>query len=475
MGRNSFIQLSKLTNLAGRISYITSRKRQENLYATYETVQRSFWKDLAQCNQTEFRKSGTEGKCIEARELIIALPESFTEYEPQQLLNTFTDYFKQNYGVECVSALHHNKRKTNYHIHLIFAERTLLAEPTVKIASRNMFYDENGKHVRTKKEITDENGQIRNGCTVIKKGDVYEKNIFTAKNPHFKSEAFLDEAKQQYTELINMYIKESDEKLQVFDRNDVYLPTKKIGKNNPKAEQIIADNAVRQEWNRTADVALVSGVEKEKILQIKQAEINDKTRWSLQKNGWLPDIFRTIIKAAIQILKQLILVAELPPKPVLKVNMAEYKIMEITFDDLQPFAREIRTLQNVTLPQLNKQLEDCKGIFKGKERKAIAHEIQRAEKKIIDKTDDMVKLIKSRGYPDIRSFMDTYNKAQNAIVMYNLELAEWERIKKNTTSKNKDFTAHKPPSRVTVKQQLKQFQKEGQFDRKKQIKFDIER
>ena len=59
--------------------------------------------------------------------------------------------------------------------------------------------------------------------------------------------------------------------------------------------------------------------------------------------------------------------------------------------------------------------------------------------------------------------------------MYNLELAEWERIKKNTTSKNKDFTAHKPPSRATVKQQLKQFQKEGQFDRKKQIKFDIER
>ena len=150
MGRNSFIQLSKLTNLAGRISYITSPKRQENLYATCETTQRSFWKDLAIYNQTEFKKSGTDGKCIEARELIIALPENFTEYEPQPLLNIFTDYFKKNYGVECVSALHHNKRKTNYHIHLIFAERTLLPQPTVKIAVRNMFYDENGKHVRTK-------------------------------------------------------------------------------------------------------------------------------------------------------------------------------------------------------------------------------------------------------------------------------------------------------------------------------------
>jgi hypothetical protein len=30
------------------------------------------------------------------------------------------------YGPECISALHHNKRKTNYHIHLIFAERELL-------------------------------------------------------------------------------------------------------------------------------------------------------------------------------------------------------------------------------------------------------------------------------------------------------------------------------------------------------------
>ena len=57
-----------------------------------------------------------EGKCIEARELIIALPESFVDYEPDRLLKLFTEHFKQNYGVECIAALHHNKRKTNYHI-----------------------------------------------------------------------------------------------------------------------------------------------------------------------------------------------------------------------------------------------------------------------------------------------------------------------------------------------------------------------
>ena len=106
MPRNSFIQMTKLHNVRGRIYYISSPKKQENLYAVYETTERSFWSDLAKCNHAEFKKSGTEGKCIEARELIIALPESFVHYEPEYLLKRFTDHFKQNYKVECISALH---------------------------------------------------------------------------------------------------------------------------------------------------------------------------------------------------------------------------------------------------------------------------------------------------------------------------------------------------------------------------------
>ena len=137
--RNSFIQMTKLSNVKGRITYISSHAKQENLYAVYETTERKFWRELAKCNQEEFVKSGTEGKCIEARELIIALPESFVEYQPDMLLKLFTEHFKQNYGTECISALHHNKRKTNYHIHLIFSERKLLDEPIIKIASRNRF------------------------------------------------------------------------------------------------------------------------------------------------------------------------------------------------------------------------------------------------------------------------------------------------------------------------------------------------
>ena len=122
--------MSKLPDVRGRITYISSHAKQENLYAVYETTDRRYWTELAKCNQQEFEKSGTAGKCIEAGEFIIALPESFPNlYEPDKLLQLFTDSFKEKYGVECVSALHHNKRKTNYHIHLIFRNGNCYPNP----------------------------------------------------------------------------------------------------------------------------------------------------------------------------------------------------------------------------------------------------------------------------------------------------------------------------------------------------------
>ena len=64
MTRHSFIQMSKLSNVRGRISYITSHAKQENLYAVYRTAGagHSFWSNLARESQQEFKRSGTEGK-----------------------------------------------------------------------------------------------------------------------------------------------------------------------------------------------------------------------------------------------------------------------------------------------------------------------------------------------------------------------------------------------------------------------------
>ena len=280
IGRHSFIRQNKLSDVTGRIDYISNPKRQEHLYATYQTegATPEFWKNLARENQLDFKASGTTGKCIEGREFIIALPESFVEYKTDDVVRLFTDSFHKRYDVECSVALHHNKKMTNYHIHLVFSERKMLEHPEVKIATRNMFYDENGKHVRTKKEILGEDGEIREGCSIVKKGEVYEKKLFTAKDERFKSNSFLDEVKHSYTDLINIYVQDEKQKLQVFERGSVYLATKKIGKNNPKAQEIEADNQKRWEWNRAVDMALISGVPEPKIMEVKRKEITEPIR-----------------------------------------------------------------------------------------------------------------------------------------------------------------------------------------------------
>ncbi len=362
--------------------------------------------------------------------------------------------------MECVSALHHNKRKTNYHIHLIFSERKLLPEPDIKIATRSVFYDETGKRVHTKKKITGEDGQIRKGCTVIKKGEIYESHLFTVKDDKFKSEPFLREIKEIYTDLINRHISNPEQQLKVFDKNSVYLPTKKIGKNNPKAAEIETDNAARQEWNRTADMALISGISEAKILEVKQTEIHDKASQSIKSKGWLPNLFRGIVTKAKDFLQNLIQEKDMPPKPTLDINMAEFRTMQKLMIKAQDKAKEIRHLQDTVLPKLKQQLADTKGIFKGKERKALTEQIQRTEKEIAEKLDKLPDVLKEDGYPDVQAFMATYRKAEAVVEQYNRDLVAWEReVRENRRPAEKERLT--PPEKKSIRDQLKRLQAEG--------------
>lgn len=455
--RNSFIQMSKLPNVKGRISYISSKARQENLYAVYETIDRKFWTELARCNQEEFKKSGTEGRCIEARELIIALPETFVEYEPDKLLKLFTEHFKQSYDVECISALHHNKRKTNYHIHLIFSERKLLDEPVEKTATRNMFYDENGKHVRTKKEILDEVGQLRYGCKIIPKGEIYERNVFTIKDSRFKNDVFLDEVKRSYTDLINIYVRNDREKLKVFDKNGVYLPMKKVGKNNPKAEQIKADNQVRSMWNQTVDRALVCGVPEVQIMDVKQGEIGQKVKASIQKSGRNPVLLKSIIMTAVYALELLIgklfkrasqkdkgmetivkaepeqtavkrvkakseSVAEMPKKSALA---SKYPRLADIYNKLEKQNTAIYEREQ-QLANVEKEITGTKGIFKAKQRKELQEQAEQIKTQIGNMKQYLSSIVQGYGYKNVKEFLTEYKASRAEYINYQSAIARWK-------------------------------------------------
>ena len=200
--------------------------------------------------------------------------------------------------------MHHNTRQTNYHIHLIFSERQELAEPEVKIAARNMFYDENGKHRRTKKEILDDQGELRKGCYIISKGEPYSGHYFGQKNSFFKKKAFLRELKVVYTELINEEIYDERRKLKVFSKDSIFLATKKIGKNNPMGDVIRKNNEAVQKWNFNASYAAtimsedhVKEVKRQMVLQpIKESETVG--------NG--PELYRGIVQLATKTLNRLI-------------------------------------------------------------------------------------------------------------------------------------------------------------------------
>ena len=490
--RHSFIQMTKLSNVRGRITYISSHAKQEHLYAVYETTERSYWTELARCSQQEFKKSGVDGKCIEARELIIALPESLYEQGmPDMLLKSFTDKFKEKYGVECVAALHHNKRMTNFHIHLIFSERQLLAEPVIKTATRNMFYDEHGNHVRTKKEILDEAGNIRKRCKVIGKGEVYEKKLFTSKNTRFKQEDFLDEVKLFYTRMINHWVTDEKDRLTVFDRNGPYLATKKIGRNNPKAEQIEQDNKLRMDWNREVDRAIISNVPMDDILQIKREHITEPIKRSIEIYGNKPQRLALILNMAITELVLLISkvleaarairnkilhtdvtnaektdftsnivvdntdntsAIEESTKVENKITTQEETIKEVnvtkpdkpvmtpeaaTYPKLKKIKAELDNQNNLIFQaeqqrgNLEIELSDLKGLAK-LTRKA---ELQR---KIDEKTDYINRLkiglsnmVRNYGFENMNEFYLSYKESQNAYAEYQQEVDDWKKSNDN--------------------------------------------
>lgn len=232
------------------------------------------------------------------------MPEEYQYLRPDEVLKKFTDYFKDKYGVECISALHHNKRQTNYHIHLIFSERKELPEPIVKIATRNMFYDETGKHCRTKKEILDADGNLRKGCYIVPKDEPYSGHFFEPKNQYFKSRAFIQELKECYTELINQQIGREENRLEVYRKDSIYLPTKKIGKTNPNEVFIKQNNKVVKDWNYTASFA-ASIMSEDHVKEVKQREILEPIKESIEARE---DKFayRNIIRTATKVVNRLV-------------------------------------------------------------------------------------------------------------------------------------------------------------------------
>lgn len=458
---HSFIMESKLSDVRGRVDYISSPERQEHLYAVYSDVQDHYWELLAEQNQKDFLKSGTKGTCIEGRELIIMLPPSLMGYDHDLLLKYITTVFTEKYNVGCCAALHHNKTKTNFHIHLIFSERKMRQEAEHKIAGRNLFFNESGKRMRTKKEILDENGKIRKGCRVVNKGEIYEINFFYPKEEIFKSNQFLRDIKQIMTDAINGLVKDENEKLYVFQKGGPYLATKKIGKNNPRADEIRTDNYLRQKWNENVDRAFLVGATEEEISLHKKEQIGKPVAESIKMQGENPQAFTGILQKAIGMLRgfaeylramELVAIDEsgrsligreikidvtpedLPEKQKISRPSSikqETEVMRVKqiLNDLKKQEKKVYAIEKNVI-RLEKELREVqKKWFHGKEKKELQNRVD-GKRNQLENAQYMMNLILSQnGYRNVLEVVNDLKQAEKELQKVQEEQREWDEQK----------------------------------------------
>lgn len=190
----SFVRMTKLTSIAGRASYMTNPDKQEEVVIASESVDWEPYIDY------EHNKAKTTGKNIEGRELIIALPnEWYTDISRDELQKKVQILAETAVGksTDLQWAVHWNHDRTNFHVHIIFSERT--REHSGKRWDRDIYLTADGKIARKKADrARAEDGSIL--PPVHRKGDL-QADGFSVKDTQYKSKGWLHNKKQELIEL----------------------------------------------------------------------------------------------------------------------------------------------------------------------------------------------------------------------------------------------------------------------------------
>ena len=250
------LKATSLGDAGGRIDYISNPNRQEHLEAVYYSADDEFWNALAAHCQEQAKYSQTK-HAVEAREWMIPLSNELAEmYDPAIIARLASDRIKKKTGTENVVAIHWNKKKNNYHIHVISAENEEINQ--VKkgaVLARNTYFDAAGKR-STKKNCVDQNGVLKPGCAFYKKGEQKIDRIrFGPKIEEIGSKGFLQELKRDVASWQNQLLHE--ERFRVFDPS-LYIAEQHVGKGTPNDLQVSieAKNELVRAYNQSVDQCL---------------------------------------------------------------------------------------------------------------------------------------------------------------------------------------------------------------------------
>lgn len=261
---NLYARQTALTNIVGRCDYISNPDRQEHLLAVYDgaadLIAGDYWRQLAQECQAASKHATPGTKCVQGRELTIQLSNALLRrMDPDQIAEKLARSFEAEFHRPCMVAIHFNKDMTNLHAHLIYAERELLKEPEEKIAPRALFFDEEGKRRYKKAEILDEAGELRPGCRIVKKGEIYERRCFGSVDQTFSHKGWLRDAKKEWLLPLRNGELKGDIEITEYDPNTGKLAQQHVGKDAPKEiqDRIRKYNRYVRKYNQLIDDGVI--------------------------------------------------------------------------------------------------------------------------------------------------------------------------------------------------------------------------
>ena len=264
---NIMVKTTPLTDVVGRVDYISSPDRQEHLvYADKNCADTEFWKQLSEhCQATA---PGRE-KVREGREFILPLPNwMYKEMYPDDVAERFQQIVDAKTGTKSAVAIHWNRKGNSYHMHIVCSENEELPEPEpVKVREplkRDTYFNAAGKRSPKKECVDAETKQLLPGCSVIRKGqtqqDQLEVRRFSNKNRKISSREFLNELKQDFANELNDLMYECGHDNDYFvvadfrTPDNVYLKQLSKPKGLPEqtCERIDLYNQTAKEYNEIA-------------------------------------------------------------------------------------------------------------------------------------------------------------------------------------------------------------------------------
>lgn len=190
-----YVSQTKLYSISGRAGYITNENAQEEIVLVSETV------DFKPYAQYEKANQKSQDKNNQGREYMIPLPnEWYTELSRDELQERVKILVQAAVGksTDLQWAVHWNRDRTNLHVHIVFSERTKIAEKDRKTWDRDIYLTADGKIARKKADrARDADGNIK--PPIHKKGE--KQGEFSVKDTKYKSKGYLHNVKMQVQEL----------------------------------------------------------------------------------------------------------------------------------------------------------------------------------------------------------------------------------------------------------------------------------